>query len=342
MSHSNHTHSLPTQKKTVFSGMQPSCHLTLGNYLGALQHWKQLQQEYHCIFCVVDLHAITVAQDASELRDQIYQVLATYLAAGINPSVSSLFIQSHITQHTQLGWILSCFTTMGELSRMTQFKDKSSNQKNNGVGLFVYPTLMAADILLYQTHLVPVGEDQKQHLEITRDIALRMNHRYGEELFTLPEPSIPKTGSRIMSLQNPSQKMSKSDPNPDASLFLSDSNETILRKLNRAVTDSGSEITATLEPLGGVPNLLTIQASILDKTTTELHQLYLGKGYGVLKRETADLVIQRVAPVREELLRLLQEKTFLHEIIRQGAEKVSEQAEKTLANVQRKVGFILK
>jgi len=327
-------------KKVILSGIQPSSHLTLGNYLGALKNWVLLQKDYNCYFVAVDLHTITVRQDPKALREQTYLTLATYLASGIDPQNAAIFVQSHVSEHAELGWILNCFAYMGELNRMTQFKDKSAKQGQNiPVGLFTYPTLMAGDILLYQTHLVPVGEDQRQHLEITRDLALRMNHIYGDDLFVIPEVYNPPVGARIMSLQDPTSKMSKSDPNLNGSIFLLDSSDDILRKMKRAVTDSGSEITYE-EQKPGVRNLINIQAAILNQKPEAIVAQYAGKQYGQFKMDTAEIVATAVRPLREQTLKLMSDLSYLDSVLAQGAEKARIKAAITLSRVYDRVGFI--
>lgn len=324
----------------MLSAVQPSNRLTLGNYLGALKNWVRLQNDYDCIFFAVDLHAITTRQDPKELREQTYLALATYIASGINPESAVLFVQSHVSEHAELAWVLNCFAYMGELSRMTQFKDKSAKQGQNiSTGLFTYPTLMAADILLYGTHLVPVGEDQKQHLEITRDIAIRMNHIYGEDLFVIPEIYTPPVGARIMSLQNPTAKMSKSDPDLNGAVFLTDSNDQIQKKIKRAMTDSGSEITYE-DGKPGLRNLIDIQAAILGETPQVVVSRYLGKQYGHLKVETAEIVSQAIGPIRDRTQELLAQKEYLDMLLRQGAERARVRARKTLETVYERVGFL--
>ncbi len=330
----------PDQKKILLSAVQPSNHLTIGNYLGAISNWVKLQKDYDCLFIVVDLHAITQRQTPEDLRQQTYLALATYLAAGIHPDTATLFVQSHVSEHAELAWIFNCFSYMGELNRMTQFKDKSSKQGQNiTTGLFTYPTLMAADILLYQTHLVPVGEDQKQHIEITRDIAIRMNHIYGKDLFNLPEVYHPPVGARIMSLQNPTSKMSKSDPDPQGSVFLSDSDEQILKKMKRAVTDSGTEITYDFEK-PGLKNLIDIQSAITGQLPSQIVDSYRGKQYGHLKLEAAERVIGVVRPIREETLRLLEDRSHLDSLLRRGAEQAQQKAQTTLKKVHERMGFV--
>ncbi len=329
-------------KKVMLSAVQPSNRLTLGNYLGALKIWAQLQKDYDCIFFAVDMHAITSRQDPEELREQTYRALATYIAAGIDPDQCILFAQSHVPAHAQLAWVLTCHSYMGELSRMTQFKDKSAKQGTNiPSGLFTYPVLMAADILLYQTELVPVGEDQKQHIELTRDLAIRMNNLFPKApLFKVPEPYIPPVGARIMSLQNPLAKMSKSDPDVNSAIYLSDSDDTILKKLKRAVTDSGSEIVWDDEK-PGIKNLLTIQAALTGKKVPDLVAGYVGKQYGHLKIETAEICIQAIKPIRDEVERLTKDKTYLTQILKKGAQSANARAQKTLDQVYKNVGFIL-
>jgi tryptophanyl-tRNA synthetase len=331
-------------KKTLLSAVTPSNTLQIGNYLGALKNWVKLQKDFECIFFAVDMHAITVRQDPAELRKRTRTAVANYIASGIDPEQATLFIQSHVPAHAELMWILNCFAYMGELNRMTQFKDKSAKQGQNiSTGLFTYPVLMAADILLYQTDLVPVGEDQKQHIELTRDLAIRMNNAFksksAPELFRVPEPWIPPVGARIMSLQNPMAKMAKSDPDPNASVYLDDTDDQILKKIKRAVTDSGSEITYD-DSKPGVKNLLTIQAAITGKPIADLVASYAGKQYGHLKVETAELVVQEIRPVRERTAQILAEPGYLDGILKKGAEAASERAEKTLKRVKEAIGFI--
>ena len=324
----------------MLSAVQPSNKLTLGNYLGALKNWVRHQDDFDCWFFAVNLHAITVRQDPADLREQTYRAVATYIAAGINPEHATLFVQSQVPEHAELAWILNCYSYMGELGRMTQFKDKSQKAGENiPVGLFTYPVLMAADILLYDTDLVPVGSDQKQHIELTRDIAIRMNNLYGEDLFRVPQPMIPPVGAKIMSLQDPTSKMSKSDPDPNASVFLSDSNDVILKKIKRAVTDSGTEITDD-DSKPGVKNLLSIQSAITGKPISEIVASYSGKMYGHLKVETAELVVQAVAPLRDEADRLYQDRTFLEQTLKRGSEKARARAGQTLARCCDRIGLL--
>ncbi len=329
----------------------------LGNYLGALKNWANLQEKYDCLYCLVDLHAITVPQDPKALRARTYEGLAIYLACGLDPQKNTLFVQSHVPAHSELSWLLTCHAYMGELSRMTQYKDKSAKQQNIGAGLFTYPVLMAADILLYQTQLVPVGHDQKQHLELARDLAIRMNHSFGEPqtdaqgkvtitkpLFQVPEVFIPQVGARIMSLQNPTSKMSKSDTDTNAVIFLDDEDSVILKKVKRAVTDSGSEIVYAPDrpEKAGVTNLLSIQAAITGKNPEQIAADYTGAGkqYGHLKVETAEIVVETVRPIREKARQLLSDLTELDRILAHGADRANERAERTLAHVQAAMGLL--
>jgi tryptophanyl-tRNA synthetase len=329
-----------SQKKVMLSAMQPTNLLTIGNYLGALKNWVKLQKDYDCIFFAVDLHSITVRQEPQELRDATFRAVATYIAGGIDPEAATLFVQSHVSEHAELAWVLGGFAYMGELGRMTQFKDKSAKAGQNiSTAIFNYPLLMAADILLYKTNLVPVGEDQKQHLELTRDVAIRMNNLYGKDLFVVPEPYIPPVGARILSLQDPTSKMSKSDPDPNATIFLTDSDDVIKKKLKRAVTDSGTEITFE-DSKPGVKNLLTIQSAITGKSSAELVAAYAGKMYGHLKADTADIVAAAVAPIRTEVDRLLGDKAYLDGILRKGAERARSRARPLLDEVYRRIGFV--
>lgn len=325
--------------KTLFSAAQPTGGgIMLGNYLGAVKNWVNLQDQYQCLFSVVDLHSITLRQDPTLLRDLSYKMVASYIACGIDPEKSLVFAQSHVPQHAELGWILTCYSNMGELNRMTQFKDKSGKSDHVPTGLFVYPTLMAADILLYQTHLVPVGNDQKQHLELARDLAGRMNKLYGP-LFRIPEIHMGATGARVMSLQDPAKKMSKSDEDVAATVFLTDSDDVIMKKLKRAVTDSVNEIKLSDEQ-PGIKNLLGIQAAISGKTTQEIAESLAGKQYGFFKMQTADIIIALFAPIRAEVEKLLKEKTELDRILRASAEKAQELASTTLTKVHEALGFI--
>jgi len=325
-------------KKRIFSGIQPSGDLSLGSYMGAIKNWIAMQDEYDCVYCIVDMHAITVRQDPSALRRRTLEQLAQYLACGLDPEKSILFIQSHVPQHAELSWILGCYTQFGELSRMTQFKDKSKKHADNiTAGLFTYPVLMAADILLYQANLVPVGHDQKQHVELCRDIAQRFNSVYSDT-FTLPEPFIPQMGARVMSLGDPSSKMSKSDP--DGCVFLMDPPEIIRKKFKRAVTDSGASVRFDREEKPGISNLLTIYCAVTGKTLDEAAEEFQGQGYGIFKPAVGDAVVELFRPIREEAGRLLGDKEHLEQIYRSGAEKASLLAAKTLRKVHKKVGFV--
>lgn len=326
-------------KKTIFSGVQPSGKLTLGNYLGAIRNFPILQEEYNCIYCVVDMHAITVRQDPAQLRKQTLEVLAQYIACGLDPDKSTLFIQSHVPEHAELGWVLNCYTMFGEASRMTQFKDKSSKHADNvNVGLFDYPVLMAADILLYQTELVPVGVDQLQHIELARNIAQRFNGVYSDT-FKMPEPYIPKAGAKIMSLADPTRKMSKSDENQNGFILLMDKPEDIMRKFKRAVTDSDSRIIIS-EDKAGVSNLITIYSLATGKTVEEVEAEFVGKGYGEFKPAVGEAVVELLRPIREKTEDLLKNKDYLESVYREGANKASYMARKTLDKVYRKVGFV--
>ena len=328
------------EKKTMFSGIQPSGDLHLGNYLGAIKNWVELSDEYNCYYCIVDMHSITVRQEPKELRRRSVSQLAQYIACGLDPEKNTLFIQSHVHEHAELGWVLNCFTMFGELSRMTQFKDKSAkNAANINGGLFTYPSLMAADILLYNAHYVPVGQDQKQHCELARDIAIRFNNAMGDT-FVVPEPFIPKVGARIMSLSNPTSKMSKSDP--QGCVFLMDKPEDIARKFKRAVTDSDTEncVRFDVENKPGVANLMSIYSSVTGKTFEEIEAEFAGKGYGAFKPVVGDAVIEHLRPIREEATRLLKDKAYLEGVYRDGAQKASYVAEKTLRKVYKKVGFV--
>lgn len=327
-------------KKVIFSGMQPSGSLTLGNYLGALKNWVNLQSEYDCYYCVVDMHAITMPKEPKDLRKNTLEVLANYIAAGLDPDQVTLFIQSHVSAHAELGWVLNCMTYFGELGRMTQFKDKSQKLDNSSIpaGLFTYPVLMAADILLYQADLVPVGEDQRQHLEITRDIAQRFNNRYSET-FKVPDAFISKDGAKIMSLQDPTSKMSKSDSNENAYIVLMDNADTIRRKLKRAVTDSEGIVRYSNEQ-PGVKNLITIHSKISGKSTDEIVSMYEGKGYAQFKDDVAEVIIGELKPIQEKIDYLLSNKDYLEQIYIKGAEKAEAVARKTIRKVYKKIGFI--
>lgn len=325
-------------KKVLFSGMQATGNLTLGNYLGALKNWVTLSDEYECFYSVVDMHSITVRQDPSVLRKRARALLTLYIAAGLDPEKNCIYYQSHVSAHAELAWILNCFTYMGELNRMTQFKDKSAKHADNiNAGLFTYPVLMAADILLYQADVVPVGNDQKQHLEITRDIAERFNNIYGN-VFTIPEGYYGKVGARIMSLQDPTKKMSKSDENPNASIYLLDDPDTIMRKCKRAVTDSEGQILYRDEQ-PGVKNLIDIYSACTGKTPEETVKEFDGKGYGDFKIAVGEAVVAILKPLQDEAARLEKDKAYLDGIIKTNAEKAGYFANKTLRKVQKKVGF---
>ena len=325
-------------KKVLFSGMQATGNLTLGNYIGALKNWLELQDEYETFYSVVDLHSITVRQDPAELRSRARKLLTLYIAAGLDPEKNCIYYQSHVSGHAELGWILDCFTYMGELNRMTQFKDKSAKHADNiNAGLYTYPVLMAADILLYQTDVVPVGKDQLQHLEITRDIAQRFNAIYGD-IFTIPEPYIGKTGAKIMSLQDPEKKMSKSDENLNASIYLMDDKDTIIRKFKRAVTDSEARI-AYNEEQKGIHNLIDIYCACTKKTPDEVVKEFEGKGYGDFKLAVGESVADLLNPLQERFYQMEKEKSYIDSIIKNNAEKANYYAQKTLRKVQKKVGF---
>lgn len=326
------------EKKVLFSGMQATGKLTLGNYLGALKNWVTLNDEYECFFSVVDLHSITVRQDPAELRKRARALLTLYIAAGLDPEKNCIYYQSHVSGHAELSWILNNFTYMGELSRMTQFKDKSSKHSDNiNAGLFTYPVLMAADILLYQTDVVPVGVDQMQHLEITRDIAQRFNGIYGD-VFTIPEAYIGKVGAKIMSLQEPVKKMSKSDENANATIYLTDDTDTIIRKFKRAVTDSGSEILYSDEK-PGIKNLIDIYSACTGKTSVDIVKEFDGKGYGDFKLAVGESVATMIHPIQDRVDYLSKDKAYIDGIIKANAEKANYFAGKTLRKVQKKVGF---
>ena len=330
------------EKKRIFSGIQPSGELTLGSYMGAIKNWVPLQDEYDCIYCIVDMHAITVRQDPALLRRRTLEQLAQYIACGLDPEKNTLFIQSHVPAHAELGWVLNCYTMFGELSRMTQFKDKSAkNADNINGGLFTYPALMAADILLYQPDFIPVGSDQKQHVELTRDIAERFNHIYGD-VFKIPEPYIPKVGARVMSLSDPTSKMSKSDKDPNGSVYLMEKPEDIMRKFKRAVTDSDTQRCVRYDPehKPGVSNLMSIYSAVTGKNYEEIEREFDGQGYGAFKPAVGEAVVETLRPVREEAERILADKAYLESVYKAGAEKAGYVANKTLRKVYKKVGFV--
>lgn len=329
-------------KPIVFSGAQPSGELTIGNYMGALRQWVNMQDDYDCIYCIVDLHAITVRQDALQLRKATLDTLALYLACGIDPQKSTIFVQSHVPEHTQLSWVLNCYTYFGELSRMTQFKDKSSRYAENiNAGLFDYPVLMAADILLYQTTQVPVGEDQKQHLELSRDIAQRFNTLYGD-VFKVPEPFIPKSGARVMSLLEPTKKMSKSDDNRNNVIGLLEDPKSVVKKIKRAVTDSDEPPVVRYDVVNkaGVSNLLDILSAVTGKTIAELEQEFSGQMYGHLKGAVADAVSGMLTDLQARYHHFRNDEALLQQIMREGAEKASARALQTLKKVYEAVGFV--
>nr|WP_113867483.1 tryptophan--tRNA ligase [Brenneria salicis]NMN90286.1 tryptophanyl-tRNA synthetase [Brenneria salicis ATCC 15712 = DSM 30166]RBP61210.1 tryptophanyl-tRNA synthetase [Brenneria salicis ATCC 15712 = DSM 30166]RLM30233.1 tryptophan--tRNA ligase [Brenneria salicis ATCC 15712 = DSM 30166] len=330
-------------KPIVFSGAQPSGELTIGNYMGALRQWVNMQDDYDCIYCIVDLHAITVRQDPQQLRKATLDTLALYLACGIDPKKSTIFVQSHVPEHSQLSWVLNCYAYFGELSRMTQFKDKSVRYEENiNAGLFDYPVLMAADILLYQTTQVPVGEDQKQHLELSRDIAQRFNSLYGENIFKIPEPFIPKSGARVMSLLDPTRKMSKSDDNRNNVIGLLEEPKAVVKKIKRAVTDSDEPPVVRYDIVNkaGVSNLLDILSGVTGKTIVELEQAFSGQMYGHLKGAVADAVSGMLTELQARYHRFRADEAFLQQVMREGAEKASARAQVTLKKVYDAVGFV--
>lgn len=325
-------------KKVLFSGMQATGSLTLGNYLGALKNWVSLSDEYECFYSVVDMHSITIRQDPAELRKRARALLTLYIAAGLDPEKNCLYYQSHVSGHAELAWILNCFTYMGELNRMTQFKDKSAKHADNiNAGLYTYPVLMAADILLYQADVVPVGKDQLQHLELTRDVAQRFNNIFGD-VFTIPEPYVGKVGAKIMSLQDPAKKMSKSDENPNASIYLMDDPDTIIRKCKRAVTDSEATI-AYRDEQPGIKNLIDIYSACTGSTPEEVVREFDGKGYGDFKMAVGEAVVSVLKPLQSRVAELEKDKAYIDSIIKNNAEKAQYFANKTLRKVQKKVGF---
>ncbi len=328
------------KRKVIFSGIKPSGALTLGSYLGALKNWVALSDEYECYYCIVDMHAITVRQDPAELRRNTLSQLAQYISCGLDPSKNVVFIQSHVPAHAELGWVLDCYAMFGELSRMTQFKDKAAkNADNINAGLFTYPCLMAADILLYQTNLVPVGEDQKQHVELTRDIAHRFNTIYGDT-FAMPEPYIPKVGARIMSLTEPDSKMSKSERDGGGCVCLMDKPDDIMRAFKRAVTDSETEVRFDPANKKGVSNLMSIYSAATGRSYAEIESEFAGKGYGAFKLAVGESVVELLRPIRERAEDLLKNKDYLVQVYRDGAEKASRAAARTLRKVYKKIGFV--
>lgn len=328
------------EKKIIFSGIQPTGCITLGNYIGAMQNWLKLQDDYKCLYCIVDMHALTVRQDPAEFRKRAVSFFAQYLATGLDPEKSVIYFQSHVPEHAQLTWVLNCNSYIGELSRMTQFKDKAQKHQDNlNMGLMDYPVLMAADILLYQTALVPVGIDQKQHVELARDIAIRFNNKYSPT-FTVPEPYIPASGAKIYSLQNPTAKMSKSDADENAYIAIIDDADAIMRKFKRAVTDSDNEIRFDAENKPGISNLLTIYSSVTGTSIENAENEFSGKGYGEFKTKVGEAVVEKLRPIREEYDRLMNNKDYLMEIAAKGASEASYMARKTLSKVYRKIGFV--
>ena len=326
-------------QKVCFSGVQPSGNLTIGNYLGAIRNFSEFSELYKTFYCVVDEHAITVRQNPAELRRRTYETLALYMACGLDPEKNTLYVQSMVHEHAELAWILNCYTMFGELSRMTQFKDKSTKHADNvNAGLFTYPVLMAADILLYQTDVVPVGIDQKQHVELCRDIATRVNQIY-PDLFTIPEPIMPKSGKKIMSLVEPTKKMSKSDENTNAVVYILDDRDAIIRKFKRAVTDSGAEVRAA-DDKPGVTNLMTVYSCFTGKSMEEIEREFAGKGYGDFKLAVGEVTADALAPVQKRFAELMADKAALEAQMKKGAEEASYYARRTLSKMQKKLGFV--
>lgn len=328
-------------KKNLLSGSTTSNNLTIGNYIGAIKTWGELQKEYNCFYMVADLHAITTKQDPTQLRERSLSFYAQYLACGLDPEKNIIFMQSHVSEHAELAWILSCFTSYGDLTRMTQFKDKSlKHPKNINAGLFTYPVLMAADILLYDAHLVPVGEDQKQHLELTREVATHFNNSHGPT-FVIPEPFIGKVGARVMALQDPTRKMDKSDPNPSNTIYLLDDPKLITKKMKSATTDSGSEIRFDKEnpEKAGITNLITIYSVLAELTPQQVEEKFVGKMYGHLKVELAELVCEQLKPVQGRYAELMKNQDHLRAVMKKNAERAHAQTARTLARVYEKVGF---
>lgn len=328
-------------QKVIFSGVQPSGNITLGNYLGAIKNWVALQEDYNCCYAIMDMHSITVRQDPKELRKRTLDLLKIYIASGIDPEKNLLFVQSHVPAHAQLAWVLNCYTYMGEMQRMTQFKDKSARHADNiNTGLFTYPVLMAADILLYQADLVPVGKDQMQHIEICRDIANRFNGIYGN-VFKIPEGFLPKAGAKVMSLAEPTKKMSKSDPNPKGYISILDDFNVIAKKIKSAVTDSEGvvEYREGDDTKAGINNLLTIMSAVTGREIKDIAKDYDGKGYGDFKNDVAEAVVEHIRPIREKYDQLSGDKAYLEGIIQEGAQKADRIAQRTIQKVYRKVGF---
>lgn len=329
---------MPEDKKIIFSGMQPSGFVTLGNYLGALNNWTKLQDQYQCLYCIVDMHAITVRQDAAKLRKQSRDLLMQYIAVGLDPEKNIIYYQSHVPQHAELSWVLNCFTYIGELNRMTQFKEKSQSHADNiNSGLFTYPVLMAADILLYQTDLVPVGEDQRQHLEITRDIAARFNGIYGD-VFKIPEAYIGKVGARVMALQDPTKKMSKSDDNKNNTIALLDEPAVIMNKVKRAVTDSENEVRYS-EDKPGIANLLNIYCAVTGNTIAQAEAEFAHTGYGNFKTAVGEAIVANLEPIQKKFTELNSNKDYIDSVLKMNTEKAGYMAERTLKKVHKKLGF---
>jgi len=331
---------MSNNKKRIFSGVQPSGNLTLGNYLGALRNFAMLQDEYDCLYCVVDMHTLTVRQDPELLKDRSYSVLALYLACGLDPQKSTLFIQSHVPAHAELSWVLGCYTYIGELSRMTQFKDKSKTHADNiNSGLFTYPVLMASDILLYQTDMVPIGQDQKQHLELSRNIADRFNKIYGDT-FVVPDPFISKQGAKIMSLQEPDKKMSKSDVNLNNFVLITEQTDSIIKKFKKAVTDSGSEIIFDQDNKPGISNLINIYGAINGMSHSEVEKVFENSRYGDFKMAVGEAVVGVLKPVSDKYNELMKDKAYLDKVFKEGAIRANSLASDTIKDVYKKIGFI--
>lgn len=329
------------QQKVILSGIKPTGQLTIGNYIGAMKNFVKLQNDYETLYMVVDLHALTVHQEPKDLRHKTLSIIAQYIAVGLDPEKNNLFIQSHVTGHTELAWILGCLTGLGDLSRMTQFKDKSSKPGASiNAGLYTYPILMASDILLYNADFVPVGEDQKQHVELTRDIAMRFNYKYSDT-FTVPEPIIPKSGARIMDLQNPLSKMGKSDSGDSGRIALIDEPSLVAKRIKSAVTDSGSEIKfSENDEKAGISNLLTIYSNLTEMNIAEIELKYEGKGYGDFKKDLADIVVEKLGPIKLKHDDLMKNKDYLESVLKTGAESAQKKAWKMLSKVYRKVGLV--
>lgn len=330
------------ERKTILSGIKPSGDLTLGSYIGAIKNWVELADDYNCYYMMADMHAITVRQEPAKLRRRTLEQMAQYIACGLDPEKNTIFIQSHVPAHAELAWVLNCYTMFGELTRMTQFKDKSAKNANNiNAGLFTYPSLMAADILIYQADLVPVGEDQKQHVELTRNIAQRFNGVYGD-VFKMPEPFIPKVGARIMSLQEPQNKMSKSEQDTGGCVCLMDKPEDIMRMFKRAVTDSETCVHYDVENKPGISNLMQIYSVCTGRTFEEIEREFAGQGYGDFKLKVGEAVVEMLRPIREEANRILADKAYLEKVYTEGAQRAAYVANKTLRKVYKKVGFVQK